>query len=118
MKPNESIFLDNALESGLPYFTHDRYDERAIKQLKTPEHNESKTNDHAQDLFVDKVNSLRVKRNVAEKASSLAVSMRNFINQFLKTKPEDQVNYLTVFTEHRYWQIVGSFHRVIQDLYH
>lgn len=52
-------------------------------------------NKRAQQFFFDKIVSYKSKRNFAETINSLSLTLKSFIQQYLKTKPEQRAEYLT-----------------------
>lgn len=43
--------------------------------------------------------------------------MQNLIRKYRDTKEELKYEYLNSYTEFRYMQILGSFHKIIQQFY-
>ena len=57
------------------------------------------------------------KKFIAEEISNVSLTMQNLIRKYRDTKDEQKYEYLNSYTEFRYMQILGSFHKIIQQFY-
>jgi hypothetical protein len=99
--PSEVINMEHALESGLPFWKEDEFDARSKTHNSTPLPDNA-VNKRSQQFFFDKIVSIRSKRNIAETVSSMGLTLKSFIAQFLKTKSELRSEYMSQYVEFRY----------------
>ena len=86
------IHFMHAIDSGLPFFKPDEFESR-IRQTVTTQNHQA-FNKFSNDIFYDKVVSLRNKRNIAENVQSLGLIINNFIKEFKSTKADYQQEFL------------------------
>jgi len=80
------IHFTHAIDSGLPFFRPDEFESRIRLTITAQKRQE--VNKFSNDVFYDKVVSLRNKRNVAEAVQSLGLIVNNFIKEFKSTKAD------------------------------
>lgn len=47
----------------------------------------------------------------------MSLTIQNLLAQYKQTKDEQKYEYLNSYTEFRYMQILGSFHKITQQFY-
>ena len=103
------ISFTGSVEGGLLFWESDVFDQ-GIEEETRPKLQSDPLNKRAQAFVADAALRLRKKRNIAESAVNVFLTMKSLISQCAKTKPDQRDEYLQLYTEFRYQQIVGGMH--------
>lgn len=112
----EVLSLESAINTGMLFWKQDDFDAR-IAQDCVPEDKESKKNSRSYKYALNLTISNLQKKRMSEPINSLALTMKSFFKQLVKTKESDRFEYLFQYTEFRYQQIVGSLYRLVNQYY-
>ena len=110
------VHMDNAINLGLPFWVDTDYERRMKKEIRGRPVREG-INPISQHFLHSNILSLRDKRDVAEEISNMSLTMQNLLRKYSETKDELKYEFLNSYTEFRYMQILGSFHKIIQQFY-
>ena len=110
------VHMDNAINLGLPFWADTDYERRMKKEIRGRPVREG-INPISQHFLHSNILSVRDKRDVAEEISSMSLTMQNLLRKYSETKDELKYEFLNSYTEFRYMQILGSFHKIIQQFY-
>jgi hypothetical protein len=55
----------------------------------------------------------RTKKFIAEEVICFSATMKSLLAEYMRTKPEQRSDYLMSYTEFRYLQIIGTFHKLV-----
>ena len=106
-KQDEVVFLDNAIQAGLPFWQGTEYEEKLKRELPEMTLNNS-FNHISQQFFYSRIVTQQTKRHIAEELSGMSMVLKNLIQKYDQTVPDRKMEYLNNYTEFRYMQIVGS----------
>ena len=115
-RTDEVVHLENAIQNGLPFWREDEFDQRMMSTLDKSEV-QSGFNERSQEFWYSKVVGLRNKRNLAEEVTSFSQILKSLIAEYQRTKPEQKADYLQSYCEFRYLQIIGGFHKLVEQFY-
>ena len=104
--------MDNAINLGLPFWADTDYERRMKKEIVNRTVREG-INPIAQDFVHSNIVARQTKKNIAEEIGSMSLTVQNLLRRYFQTKPEQRYEYLNSYTEFRYMQILGSFHKII-----
>ena len=108
--------MDNAINLGLPFWMDTDYEKRMKKEVSNRPLVKG-VNPISQNFLHSNIVSRQTKKNIAEEISSLSLLMQNLLRTYATTKDEQKFEYLNNYTEFRYIQILGSFHKIIHQFY-
>lgn len=107
-RASELIHLENAIESGGPFWQEDEFDARvAVEHAKDRESlhkglSAPNRTQRVQEFLSKEIVGLRSKRNMAEEIASLGATVKSLINEYTSTKGEQRNDYLQSYCEFRY----------------
>ena len=115
-RSDEVINIDSAIESGCLFWRPDEFDKRVNDMLPELE-KADQVSKRAQEYFKQKIVDMRSKLNMAQQTLSMQMTLKSFIHQLVKTKPDQRFDYMTSYTEFRYQQIIGGMHKLTAQYY-
>ena len=115
-KQDTVVHMDNAIRLGLPFWSDTEYEKRQKKEIINRPIKEG-VNPISQNFLHSNIVSRQSKKYIAEEISSMSLTIQNLLTQYNKTKDEQKFEYLNSYTEFRCMQILGSFHKIIQQFY-
>ena len=71
----------------------------------------------SQNFLHSNIVSRKTKKYIAEEISGLSLTMQSLLQMYKLTRDEQKYEYLNSYTEFRYLQILGSFHKINQQFY-
>ena len=110
------VHMDNAINLGLPFWMDTEYEKRMKKEVSNRPIVEG-VNPISQNFLHSNIVSRQTKKNIAEEISSLSLTVQDLLRTYASTKDEQKFEYLNSYTEFRYMQILGSFHKIIHQFY-
>lgn len=110
------VHMDNAINLGLPFWMDTDYEKRMKKEVSNRPLVKG-VNPISQNFLHSNIVSRQTKKNIAEEISSMSLLMQNLLRTYATTKDEQKFEYLNNYTEFRYIQILGSFHKIIHQFY-
>ena len=116
-KQDTVVHMDNAIKLGLPFWQDTDYEKRMKNEIVNRPIKEG-INPISQNFIHSNIVSRQTKKYIAEEISTISLSMQNLLKKYqFNTKEELKYEYLNSYTEFRYMQILGSFHKIIQQFY-
>ena len=106
------VHMDSAITLGLPFWTPTDYERRMKKEVKALPIKKG-VNPISQDFLHSNIESKKTKAYIAEEVSSVSLTLQNLLRAYRATKDERKYEYLNSYTEFRYMQVLGSFHKII-----
>ena len=106
------MHLDEALTLGLPFWFDTDYEKRMKKEIVNRPMRQD-MNVIAQNFLHSNIVSRQSKKFIAEEISNVSLTVQNLIRKYRDTKDDQKYDYLNSYTEFRYMQILGSFHKII-----
>ena len=113
---DQVVFIDSAVEAGLPFWHETEFEEFTRKEVGSVEIQPG-ANQISQRFIHSQIADRETKRIFSAELMTVSSTVKNVIKTYMKTKPELQPEFLPSYCEYRYMQIVGALHKLVEHFY-